>query len=688
MKHRILGILILLLALLTLFACEATEESAYKIKVLLAYPDNAIQAEQIYVYVTPGEDATFPLTIAEGYEYVDNDAGAFYYDGVLTLENVQYPTTISLDLIKLESSDPTDETLPPPDPVDPGPSVEPIPVSYQCQSQPGGSISSSLASGTHYVGDTVTVKATPADGQDFIGWSLNKDLLSGGTPVSEEEAYTFQLAQDTLLIANFKSSDQAIVYYHLNGGRTSDGASVYIDTYPLTYYYYPNAAADLDTFVRNGHTLLEYSENEDGSGFVTCPGGKIFMDTSKIIHLWAQWSEWSKAELFTTVSVDGGVYIKEYLGNETTVSVPGTIAGKPVLGIKSGAFEDSVMETLILNKSIQVIEDKAFRRCQKLNTVYMCDSIVTLSDAIFDKCNDFKNFRYNAATKPVYSSGWGAYIRKFERVVYYYYQGADIMAVLSGSSSLYGLDSPLMEDLMAKAGYTYTVCNMGVQAGIPQMIYLEFLTHFTDEGDLIIQAPEISSSTWGVTINERTLSMLESGYNVFRYLDASRYRKLFSMIQTVNKERSKASKTTYYAPRKDINIYGDRIPESKKQGSQYQVFDERTTVVKDSTLNRTYAANFNEMYKIFRGQGVTVYFTFAPLNKNCYKSTPQELEAYHAAIDKELLAPRISDFTDFLLDRQYIYNSDKHPTDEGAVIRTNILAGHIIAQLKRDGIQQ
>ena len=675
MKHRAPLVFFCFVTLLALLSCSTEPEDEYTVKVSLAYPADAVIAEEDYVYVTPGESASFPLTIAEGYVYEGNDAGATYADGILTLHNVKYPTTVSLQITKSELVSPEGDES--------NPVIGEVTYDFLCQ--PGGTASSSHAAGIWEVGTQVTVNATAKDGYQFIGWSTGGELIARGTLVSEEVQYTFSLQEPTTLYANFKSETEAIVCYHLNGGHTKEGATVYYETFPLTYYYYPNAVPDLGAFTRAGHTLLEYSENEDGSGFVTCPGGKIFLNTDKIIHLWAQWSEWSPTHSFRVAAVDDGYYIVKYLGNEATVSVPGTIDGKPVIGIKAEAFDGCNVETLILNKSIRTIENKAFSKCQKLNTVYMCDSIVTVSNLSFYQCNSFKNFRYNAATKPVTSTGWGSCIRKLERVVYYYYEGADILAVLSGSSSWYGLDSPVLEELVNEAGHDYVVCNLGVHASIPQMIYLEFISHFVDEGDVIIQAPELLETTWGVNFHVRALDLMEMGYNVFRYLDISRYNNLFSQIQSVNKTRTNTVKKRDYTDyRADTNLYGDRLPEKKRQSDPYRAFDPPTYQVSGPTLNRVYAGYFNGMYKILTARGAKVYFSFSPLLRDSLSSTPEEIAAYHKAVDDVLLAPRISSITDYLLDRHYIYDNANHPTDEGATIRAKQLAADVIAQLRRE----
>ncbi len=663
MKRRFLTALLAILTVLSLVACgEPTESSDndYAIQVQVAYPGKTVSTPADSVYVQPGEDVYFPVTVNEGYEYVGNDMGAEYVDGVLILRNVRYPTTITVQLKQKEGD------------------------SYY-HTQEGGTVTLKTDDGLPVFDEPVTLAAEPMEGYSFLGWTEGGYLTEQGTLVGEETEYTCMLSTEKPVYANFKSEAEAIVCYHLNGG-TAEGthADVYYDTFPIGYYYYPNAIGDVGTFNRSGYTLVEYSENPDGSGFVTCPGGKIFIETDEVIHLWLQWEEWSDASLFKISKRNNGYYIDEYTGTENIVVVPGIINGNKIVGISSGAFTKRKMETLIMHKDIQVIEDEAIKDCSFLSTFYLHDTIAKLSNNIMSGCSAFKNFRYNAARAPSRcNQSWGAYTRKFERVVYLAGQEHNSLVILSGSSSLYATDSPLLEQLMADGGYDFDVVNFGIQASVPQAFYMEFIYHFMDEGDIVIQAPE-TGATMGTAISETQMGILQSTYNAFRYVDISNYSNLFGAIQSTNNTRAKSTDTTYEAERSDsvtINLYGDR--ENEHKTGIANGYKPGSMTVGSGSLRSVEL--FNKLYRRFKGKGVRVYYSFAPMAGGAFKSSDDDIKAYEDSVDNKLSAPRISDLKNYIIPQEYMYNSDWHTNVEGMILRTNQLAKDILAQFEKEG---
>ena len=507
--------------------------------------------------------------------------------------------------------------------------------------------------------------------------------MNQGTLISTDPSYTSQLSSEAPLYANFKPENVAIIRYHLNGG-TADGTEtdIYYDSFSLSYYHYPNAMGDLGVFEKAGHTLLEYSENQDGSGFVTCPGGKIFMENEDFIDLWVQWQAWSPASVF---QVENG-YITKYTGSGDTVTIPGEIGGQKIVGIRSGAFDGAKMETLISHKNIETIEKGAFRNCLAINTFYLHDSVKNISNGIFQGCNAFKNFRFNAAMPPSkVSQSWGAYTRKFERAVYLAGPEHNLMAVLSGSSSLYATDSPLLEELMAKGGHPFDVLNFGIQASCPQLFFMEFLYHFTDEGDVLIQAPEVGGGTMGLSISSTLIQVLQSTYNAFRYVDISNYSNLFKAIKEVSDMRANSVFVSYEDERSDsvtINIYGDRENEHKTGvANGYRPGN--------ITLSGNYPpdasiAQYNRFYNRFKANGVRIYYSFAPVAGGAFRASDADIKRYEDRVDEKLLAPRISVYNDYIIPQEYMYNSDSHTNVEGMIIRTRQLARDLLAQFKKE----
>lgn len=662
MKHRSCILLLLLMtALLALAACGTpveTETDDYEIRVMVAYPGRAVDSPADYVYVRPGEDVYYPVPLSDEYEYVGNDRNAEYVDGVLILKNVWYPTTVTLEVMQKG-------------------------LGEFLRIQEGGTVHAQTVDGELDFSKPTTLIATANEGYDFLGWTKGGFLLDQGDLINTDETYTVQLSSEEPLYANFRLETDAIICYHLNGGRAQGTDNdVYYDSFPLTYYHYPNAIGDVGIFEREGHTLLEYSEQKSGDGFITCPGGKIFLENEGIIELWLQWEKWSPDSVF---QVENG-YITKYTGSGDTVIIPGEIGGQKIVGIRSGAFDGANMKTLISHKNIETIEGKAFQNCLAIDTFYLHDTVKNISNDIFRNCNNFKNFRFNAAMPPSkVSQSWGAYTRKFERAVYLAGPEHNLMAVLSGSSSLYATDSPLLEELMKKDGYDFDVLNFGIQASCPQLFFMEFLYHFTDEGDVLIQAPEVGGGTMGLSISSTHIQILQSTYNAFRYVDISNYGNLFKAIKDVADMRANSPFVSYADERSDIvtiNIYGDRENEHKTgiaEGYRPGKITLGGNYPPDASI-----AQYNRIYNRFKAKGVRIYYSFAPVAGGAFKATDADIKRYEDRVDEKLLAPRISVYKDYIIPQEYMYNSDAHTNVEGMIIRTRQLARDLLAQFKKE----
>jgi hypothetical protein len=58
--------------------------------------------------------------------------------------------------------------------------------------------------------------------------------------------------------------------------------------------------------------------------------------------------------------------------------------------------------------------------------------------------------------------------------------------------------------------------------------------------------------------------------------------------------------------------------------------------------------------------------------------------AYQKHFEEMLDAPVISNFSDYILQGEYFYNSDYHPSTEGAILRTKKLVADLKAQLAKE----
>uniref|UniRef100_UPI00345E3C38 InlB B-repeat-containing protein n=1 Tax=Mesotoga sp. TaxID=2053577 RepID=UPI00345E3C38 len=165
--------------------------------------------------------------------------------------------------------------------------------------QNGGTVS---GGGTYPHGETVTLKATPNEGYEFLNWT------EGRVEVSTEEEYSFNATADRLLTANFALKSYTLETQVSGEGavlRTPDkalythGETVELTAVPDNGWGFVGWSGDLEssenpaeinmdgdksvtaTFARNQYTVNLVAEPQDG-GTVTGGGSYFFGDEATV----------------------------------------------------------------------------------------------------------------------------------------------------------------------------------------------------------------------------------------------------------------------------------------------------------------------------------------------------------------------------------------------------------------------
>ena len=97
-----------------------------------------------------------------------------------------------------------------------------------------------------------------------------------------------------------------------------------------------------------------------------------------------------------TVNSDDTVTINGYNGNDTTLSIPATIEGKPVTSIKGYGFNGSQIEELTLPSSFTEVPGHAFYGCYKLKKVNLPNTITSIGTYAFEFCWNLTTINFPA----------------------------------------------------------------------------------------------------------------------------------------------------------------------------------------------------------------------------------------------------------------------------------------------------
>jgi len=672
-----LKLLIFLLLCILLAGC-ADEDAPALLRVMMTEGEGYTVEGENPRFVSPGESVSFRITTEDEWHILS--AGAGEYDrtsGILTLKNVRYPVTVSP--VAAHTSQRTKFFLE--------------------LAQNGGSVVSDVPQGYVWAGTPVTASVTVKTGYRFNGWSLNRSLEKGGKLLSTSPEYTHTVTENTALYANFTellNTDYSLtvwdgadptraplrVTYHANGGVYAEtGASKAYFEMPR-YHVYENCLPAKDYFVREGYQLIEYNTAPDGSGDGYSLGSKLVADEA--ITLWCIWAKETDPSLFTWKEREDGVQITGYTGKESMLVIPEYIGGKHVTYIGRGAIRCPEAETIVLPKSVTEVESGAIVTSERFTTLYIWDSVVKIRDDSFTNIKGMAHVRLNAARNPSYADQTeGNFVKKWERIVSEKRKGKKMLAVMSGSSTFYSLDSAMMEQLL---GGEYSVVNMGFNVTCSLVFFMEMLESYFGEGDILVYAPEINGNTRGQNIMSwKLMRGVECYYNVWRTVDMRNYTHFFSALTEFNTYRI-GSPLDYTVSSDMVNEYGDRYNEMKYNRDNYRSGSKFRFQV--NSFGKTELARLERAFARLHDLGVTVYMSCAPHNANSVVEeyrTAEAQDAYMDYIRSAVSIPVISHIKDYLLEGKLMYNSDYHTNGYGRIIRTERLAADILAQWAKEG---
>lgn len=540
-----------------------------------------------------------------------------------------------------------------------------------------GNAFSDSAEGYYADGTEITVRAAADDAHAFYCWTTGGYLDDGGVPVSYQKNYTFSLAEDTWLYANFRDHDSALVLYHANGGEVTasepsaietDDPELYWDDFSLAYYLYPNGLADMGNFARDGYTLIGYNTAPDGSGEFYNVGGKVFEDTDGVIELWCVWSEQSPADDFTFEynSSYGGWFVTGYTGGDEAVSIPSVYDDAPVIGVKTGAFTDNdTMTSLVFPSCMKVLQDYAVNSCDNLATIWLFDALDYVSDATFDGDKALATVYFGAATPPVFSNWFNNHTKKVEIMNYWKDSERPKMIILGGSSTTYAVDSEQLESLLDR---DYLVLNCGSNGANLFNMTSEWAMRFLNEGDFLLQIIEYSAwQLGGVICRWESWRSFESCYNVFSWVTASQYYSFFDSFNEFLEARKAQNPSTYedyvsnLAPNGYYDTQGKLNVVTKPNGSD-TFWQGRSIYFCDYWMYDFMVYYCNAQYQKLTDMGVDHAMAFTPLNKNSLYDyqTEQELVDFQHYLDSVLTIPILGDIRLAITDPAKMFDDDYH----------------------------
>lgn len=667
MKKLAILLFAIMLTLFVFIACDNEESNDDKQKETVTITLNAdehctVDGDNVLT-VEKGEDAEFSVKFADGYELATLTYGD-YKDGAITVKNCIKDRTITLKSQLI------------------GGGIGMVKLDIYQNNNEYGNVTSSH---TGYIEEDteVTVTASPHSGKVFLCWTKNKALKNGGEQFSYSPSYTFEIENKTTLFANYLCEGEKAVIYHLCGGATSgasgsvdSGLDSYIELYASDKLCV-NLVGDTGLFEKEGHTLLEYTYTSDYTGDAVNPGGLVKMNGT-VLDVYAKWAKWSDDKNFVYTKSSAGATITSYNANEDFLVIPAKLDGFPVTKIASGAFNLKSFSTLIIPSSVKTVEANAFKNCKSFDTLYITDSFTSISDNAFSGCKKFSKLCLNAAILPMFCTSPESMAARLE-VILTRDSSKNMILVVGGSNVLHGFKAQEMERLL---NYEYQVLNCGSNASGAGILYMEAFGKFLRADDIIINAPEYASNQMGGTsFVWRTFRATEGCYNIYRYVDFSKYSGFFDAMSAFNSPEARNGKggAGYgVKPTELTEKYCDYAKNTTNAGS-FAPF-----AVGNASLSEASAEVINNLYSELSSNGIKYYFSFAPIYSAYGSPTEQNISDLKKNCEALLDCPIISIPTDYLFTGEYYYDSNYHLTTSAAILRTEKLYADLSAQLKKE----
>lgn len=254
------------------------------------------------------------------------------------------------------------------------------------------------------------------------------------------------------------------------------------------------------------------------------------------------------------------------------------------------------------------------------------------------------------------------------------------IAVVGGSSVAFGLDSRMLGLHTERE-----VVNFGLFATLGSKIMLDLSEDGLRGGDIVVFTPELDNTTMSLYFGARA---------AWQAIDAS--PALYDSVYAKNATALDAEKASYEAERaeyiadgapdpsgvynrKNFNTYGD-INYHRPYNTMALGYDPNTVFeLNESIVSKDFLDYFNSYCDRMRAKGVTVYFSFCPINNMALSEATDAaaIEAFEKYLEDNLNCPVISKLSDYIMDWGYFYDTNLHLNDAGVTARTQMLVNDL-----------
>ncbi len=256
------------------------------------------------------------------------------------------------------------------------------------------------------------------------------------------------------------------------------------------------------------------------------------------------------------------------------------------------------------------------------------------------------------------------------------------LVVLGGSNVAFGFDSPLMEQSLGM-----DTVNLGLHVMLGLSFPMDCYLQHARRGDIVVLCPEyhlLTSAQHQQGDPKLVHRLIEQCPRAKHYLPGAKqstwkqfldHDGLWLAHQWVSRAfrnvRDRNDDDKIYT-RSGFNRFGDMIAHHERAAEEWVPLDPVPEFTPECLQQSIDALNRFE--RACRSLGVTVYFSYPPLEKKTFVDSQQVIDNLHRAIERHVDIPLLHSPEAFALDRNCFYDTGYHLNKEASKQRTRQLA--------------
>ena len=263
------------------------------------------------------------------------------------------------------------------------------------------------------------------------------------------------------------------------------------------------------------------------------------------------------------------------------------------------------------------------------------------------------------------------------------------IVVVGGSNVAFGLDSALLEELLAEKGFDYTVCSFGLYAAVGASTMLDLSLNTLNESDIVILAFEPSSETMSTYFGATAFwKCAENAPELLLAVSRDKQAALFGNYISYLQERYSIFVSGILPQAESVYAkasFNERCDLIYHRAGNTMALGYDTSAPVDLaslTVAEDFARQVNSYCRTAAEAGARVCLSFSPMNRTALTDHSQEaVNSYFQLCNSTFVCPVISDPNSYILDSGWFYDSNFHLNSAGTVVRTCTLAEDILAYL-------